>query len=144
MRRFLLAILVATSILPMATAKGASRKSNAAPVSSLEGKYLFDAWKSSAFRAAVRPIFDKKSLKLFKKNSSVTGKMVRSGEFVVGSGQAPHSGGYDMAALAVSVDGKKAYAVIIEDRKKVTRLGYRSLKELPEAIRQAFKEIEEP
>jgi hypothetical protein len=140
-------ILIGIGSMPLslvAKAPTATSIGKRTPITKLEGAYLFDAWKSEPFRKAIGTIFNRTTLALFKRNTQVTGKMTRSGNFIIGSGQAPHSGGVDKAAIAVAVDGTKAYAVILQDRKTVTRLGYGSLAELPEGIRSAFREIEEP
>lgn len=92
------------------------------------------AWKNKFIRIA------KAKYKPFVARLAVASETQLMGDWVVGDGMMPHSGGSDAAAFAINVKTEEVLAIMIEDGSKISAFGFSSNQKVPEYFRTWVKE----
>jgi len=101
---------------------------------SIEGQYAYDVIEMPPIRSKLASLLDKESLKDFKARLQVAGPVEHQGEWLVGEGLAPHSGGSDEAAFAINTNSGAIFGVMMTNGDHFRSFGVDAPAKLPSPL----------
>jgi hypothetical protein len=117
---------------------------NGTDISSINGKYVFDVIKMTSIKNKLEVLLDNATLKDFTNRLQVSGPVELQGEWLVGSGIAPHSGGSDEAAFAINSKSGALIGVMMIDGKQFRTFGVGDIAKLPPPLFAWYQERRGP
>jgi hypothetical protein len=107
---------------------------------SIEGQYAYDVIEMPPIRSKLASLLDKESLKDFKARLQVAGPVEHQGEWLVGEGLAPHSGGSDEAAFAINTNSGAIFGVMMTNGDHFRSFGVDAPAKLPSPLLAWYRE----
>ena len=101
------------------------------------GMHPYDLVRSNAWKSRFIKITEE-NYQQFVDRLEVASETVLEGEWVVGDGIAPHSGGSEEAAFAINAKTGDVFAAIMEDGNKFSKFGFNSWKIAPPYLQKWF------
>ena len=132
-----------TSIADFVCAEGAKDRTGpneGTDITSIEGKYAFNVIAMPSIKSKLTALLDDATFKDFSARLQVAGPVKRQGEWLVGSGLAPHSGGSDEAAFAIDVNSGAMFGVMMTDGHVFRSFGVDDPEKLPAPLLEWYRE----
>lgn len=101
------------------------------------GMYPYDLVRSNAWKSRFIKVTEE-SYQQFVDRLGVASETVLEGEWVVGDGIAPHSGGFEEAAFAINTKTSDVFAVMMEGGNKFRKFGFNSWESAPPHLQKWF------
>ena len=117
-----------------------SRTDQATGIASIEGKYPFDVIKMPWFKSKLAALLNDKSRREFSARLQVASPVERQGDWLVGKGLAPHSGGSEEAAFAINVNSGAVFGMMMTDGDVFTSIGVDDPAKLPSPLQAWYLE----